>query len=60
MEECKLGLKEKWKKFKDELATQKEQSKAVLKAKWDIGAEQGKALKEEHRKKVKKLVKKDE
>lgn len=36
-----MNLKEKFKKFKEELAFQKEQSKVILKAKWDIGAEQG-------------------
>ena len=41
-----------WSKFKDDLAFQKEYSKGILKTKWDIGAEQGKKMKEEHKKMV--------
>jgi len=54
-----MGFKEKWKNLKKDLKDQKEQSKAILKTKWDIGAEQGKALKKQHKEKVKKLVKKN-
>jgi len=55
-----MNLKEKWKAIKKEFSIQKEESKAILKSKWEIGAEQGKALKDSHKEKVVKLVKKDE
>jgi len=48
-----MGLKERIKKIKEELAFQKEQSKVILKSKWDVGAEQGKKLKEQHKEKIK-------
>jgi len=47
-----MSLKEKWKKFKEDLAFQKQYSKSILKTKWDIGAEQGKKLKEQHKEKL--------
>lgn len=48
-----MSIKDRWQKFKEEWSVQKEIAKQHLKGKWDIGAEQGKKLKEEHRKKVK-------
>lgn len=55
-----MSFKEKWKKFRKELAWQKRQSKEILKTKWNIGAEQGKALKEKHKEVIKKKVDKNE
>lgn len=43
-----MSLKDRWKKFKDDLSFQKMYSKGILKTKWDIGAEKGKKLKEKH------------
>ena len=48
-----MYLKNKIKKIKEDLAFQKQYSKNYLKAKWDIGAEQGKKMKEEHKKLLK-------
>lgn len=48
-----MGLKKWIEKIKDDLAFQKEQSKVILKTKWDIGAEQGKNLKKQHKEKIK-------
>jgi hypothetical protein len=42
-------LKEWFKEFKEELSFQKEMSKGILKDKWDIGAEQGKKMKEKQK-----------
>jgi len=42
-------LKDWWQKVKDDLADQKEQSKFILKSKWDQGAQQGKAMKEKQK-----------
>jgi len=55
----KEKFKKKWKKAKEDMASQKEQSKIILKTKWDIGAEAGKKMKNDHKEKVKKVVKKD-
>ena len=55
-----MSLKDKIKKIKEDLTDQKEQGKAILKTKWNIGAEQGKALKKQHKEKIKKMVKKNE
>lgn len=54
-----MGLKEKWKKFKEDFAFQKEYSKSLLKSRWDVGAEAGKELKKKHKEKIEKVVKKD-
>ena len=43
-------LKEWWKNAKEEFAFQKDYSKRILQNKWDIGAEQGKKMKEKHKK----------
>lgn len=48
-----MGLKERIEKIKDNLSFQKKQAKIILKTKWDIGAEQGKNLKEQHKEKLK-------
>jgi len=50
-------LKKKIEDIKDDLAFQKQYSKEILKAKWDIGAEAGKKLQEEHREKLKRRKK---
>lgn len=54
-----MGLSEWINKIKEELAYQKEQSKIILKTKWCIGAEQGKKMKEQHKKSLRRK-KKDE
>jgi len=44
-----MSLKEKWKKFKENLAIQAQMSKELLKSRWDEGAEIGKQLKSKHK-----------
>lgn len=50
-----MSLKEKWQAFKDDLSFQKMQAKAILKQRWDIGAEAGKDLKKKQREKLKEI-----
>lgn len=52
-----MGLKEWINKIKEELSYQKKQSKVILKTKWDIGAEQGKKMKEQHKEALKRKKK---
>lgn len=48
-----MSLKDKIQKIKDSWHEQKEQSKMILKQKWEVGAEEGRALKRKHQEKLK-------
>jgi hypothetical protein len=49
------NLKEKWQAFKDDLSFQKMQAKAILKQRWNIGAEAGKELQKKQKEKLKEI-----
>ena len=44
--------------IKDGILNQLTMAKYILKAKWDVGAEKGKMMKEQHKEQLKKLKKK--
>ena len=51
-----MCLKEKWRKFKENLTHQAQISKELLKSRWDEGAEIGRQLKSKHKEVLDKKV----
>ena len=47
-----MSLREKWRKFKENLTLQAQMSKELLKSRWNEGAEIGKQLKSKHKQKI--------
>jgi hypothetical protein len=55
-----MKLREKLKDIKESFIEQIEQSKAILKTQWNIGAEKGKEMKKAHQEKINQMRKKNE
>lgn len=47
-----MSIRDRLKSIKEKLHEQKELSKVILKTKWEIGADEGKALKKKHKEKL--------